>query len=79
MLGAVEALAAGHKDPAMTAIKALALQGKWPTPCPPASFEGTAGRLRAVRDGLGPERRGEEFFKASRTLRDVNTPGLEHC
>ena len=68
LLTAVDALAVGYRPAAYTAIKALALQGKWPTPCPPASFAATAERLQRIRDGLKPERRGEDLIKARTRL-----------
>jgi hypothetical protein len=68
ILLSVEALTTADKSPAMTAIKGLALQGKWPAVWPvpdPTQKECIIQRLNVLRDKIGPERRSEDFFKAS--------------
>jgi hypothetical protein len=64
LLLSVDALTTSFKSPAMTAIKGLALQGKWPIPGP-SQNEVITQRLKALRDRIKPERRSEEFLKAS--------------
>ncbi len=53
----------------MTAIKGLALQGKWPVPGP-AQNDGITQRLKVLRDQIKPERRSEDFLKASKRKQD---------
>ena len=68
ILLSVDSLTTNNKSPAMTAIKGLALQGKWPAlwPVPdPTKKEGITQRLNLLRDKIVPERRSEDFFKAS--------------
>jgi superfamily II DNA helicase RecQ len=65
LLLSVDALSTSYKSPAMTAIKSLALQGKWPVPGP-IQNETITQRLKVLRDKIKPERRSEDFLKASK-------------